>query len=412
MHEIEIEINNSNHVPIVVDYEDTITTINTEISYQDFFENFLLCNRPCLIREFITCQWPCRSLWTEGSKPNLSYLQEEFGDAEVPVANCNEKEYNSQKKETQSLYKYIDYLKDYINDGHPSSTPNLYLKDWHLTRDYPNAHVYRVLKYFSCDWLNEYFSSRSDLNDDYRFVYIGPKGSWTPFHADVFSSYSWSVNVIGRKRWILFPPGEQIHLKDKFGNLAYDILSDDVHDKSLYPLCDKPGKFYDIIQEPGEAIFVPSGWHHQVWNLEDTISINHNWVNGCNIEHIWSALSSCLSQVQKEVDDCRDMDDWHAHCQLMLRATHGLHFEEFFDLLQCIAEPRIMQIKGYGKVKMFGDWELGSTHAMWDLHRISKTLNIFLKDENLTKLSWVAEKKPHELKRKIDVLLESMKYSI
>lgn len=35
---------------------------------------------------------------------------------------------------------------------------------------------------------------------DYRFVYVGPAGSWTPLHSDVLRSYSWSANVGGRKR--------------------------------------------------------------------------------------------------------------------------------------------------------------------------------------------------------------------
>jgi hypothetical protein len=42
----------------------------------------------------------------------------------------------------------------------------------------------------------------------------------------------------------------------------------------------------ECIQEPGEIIFVPSGWHHQVYNLEDTISINHNWLNAYNLSWV------------------------------------------------------------------------------------------------------------------------------
>lgn len=30
----------------------------------------------------------------------------------------------------------------------------------------------------------------------------------TPFHADVFRSFSWSANICGRKKWIFYPPGE------------------------------------------------------------------------------------------------------------------------------------------------------------------------------------------------------------
>ncbi len=33
------------------------------------------------------------------------------------------------------------------------------------------------------------------------------------------------------------------------------------------------------LQGAGEAIFVPSGWHHTVENLQDTLSINHKCVS-------------------------------------------------------------------------------------------------------------------------------------
>lgn len=404
----EIEIGDTSVEPSHYnDFEDKISELSQDIPYEDFFQGYLLTNRPCKINKFVTEFWECRTNWLTGSKPNLFYFREYCGDAEVPVADCREREYNSQKKKMYTLHKYLDYLEEYISESHPSTKPNLYLKDWHLTRDYPNLAFYRVPKYFASDWLNEYFTSRSDLNDDYRFVYIGPKGSWTPLHADVFTSYSWSVNVVGRKRWLLFPPGEEMHLRDRFGNLAYDATAEDIFDKTNYPSCDRPGKCYDVIQEAGEAIFVPSGWHHQVWNLEDTISVNHNWVNGCNIMQIWQALSSSLLAVQKEVSDCTDMDDWHSHCQLMLRATHGLSYEEFYDLLQCIAQPRIMYIKGDCPVKMYGNWILGHNHAVWDLKQISKTLKHFLVDKNLTYLPWVGTKNPFGLLENIDNLLKT-----
>lgn len=36
-------------------------------------------------------------------------------------------------------------------------------------------------------------------------------GSWTPLHADVFRSYSWSANVCGKKHWLFLSPS-QSHL--------------------------------------------------------------------------------------------------------------------------------------------------------------------------------------------------------
>lgn len=90
----------------------------------------------------------------------------------------------------------------------------------------------------------------------------------TPLHADVFTSYSWSANIVGRKRWLLFPPHEEDHFRDLYGQLAYDAVSEELNDHTKYKMYDSTKlKCFDVTQEAGEIIFVPSGWHHQVWNL-------------------------------------------------------------------------------------------------------------------------------------------------
>lgn len=89
----------------------------------------------------------------------------------------------------------------------------------------------------------------------------------TPFHADVFRSYSWSANICGRKKWLLYPPGQEEFLRDTHGNLAYDVTSSELRDRGLYPHSEEACQPLEIIQEAGEIIFVPSGWHHQVYNL-------------------------------------------------------------------------------------------------------------------------------------------------
>lgn len=43
-------------------------------------------------------------------------------------------------------------------------------------RMFPDHHAYTTPIYFSSDWLNEYWDTLDF--DDYRFVYMGPKGSW------------------------------------------------------------------------------------------------------------------------------------------------------------------------------------------------------------------------------------------
>ena len=48
-----------------------------------------------------------------------------------------------------------------------------------------------------------------------------------------------------------------------------------------------------------------SGWHHTVENLEDTLSINHNWLNAHNVAWGVSLLRRERAQAAAAIEDCR-----------------------------------------------------------------------------------------------------------
>lgn len=198
----------------------------------------------------------------------------------------------------------------------------------------------------------------------------------TPFHADVFTSFSWSVNICGKKKWIFIPPGEENKLKDKFGNLLYDITD------SLNSV-----RYFEVIQEAGEALFVPSNWHHQVWNLDDTISINHNWINGCNIDTMWLSLCDHLIRVKNEIEDCKDMPDFEDHCQLMLKTSFGIDFEGFYKFIAHIAKKRI-DFHNDGKEVILQDGKkVGKNHALFDLLCINNVIKTMLTHTDVKSLN-------------------------
>ncbi|XP_041875930.1 2-oxoglutarate and iron-dependent oxygenase JMJD4 isoform X2 [Corvus kubaryi] len=146
-------------------------------TYSDFFRDYLLPNHPCVFSAKFTEDWSSRRTWvTCHGKPNFEHLLREFGEAVVPVANCDLKEYNSNPKEQLPFKEFVEYWREYIGSGYRSSRGCLYLKDWHLSRAFPELDVYSTPVYFSSDWLNEYWDAVAV--DDYRFVYMGPKGSW------------------------------------------------------------------------------------------------------------------------------------------------------------------------------------------------------------------------------------------
>lgn len=58
----------------------------------------------------------------------------------------------------------------------------------------------------------------------------------------------------------------------------------------------------DFIQQPGETIFVPHGWHHIVLNLEWTVAITHNFI---------SRATSRPAYEQLQISDPSSANSWH-----------------------------------------------------------------------------------------------------
>ena len=273
--------------------EDEICRINHNLDYSEFFRNFLQPNLACVMAPDFTSDWTSRRDWVRSgtSEPNLNFIESLLEeDAPVPVSDCSSRVFNSHSCCEMKFSEFREYWETEREDEEDIK----YLKDWHFYLETRGRYsAYRTPPYFCSDWLNEWWEGREDREkpSDYRFVYIGPRQSWTPLHSDVFGSYSWSANIVGRKKWIMLPPGEEDKVRDTFGNVVFDVESEESK-----VLQEKNGQIrrIEFVQETGEIVFVPSGWFHQVHNLEDTISINHNWFNGCNLMLVYEALKAEL----------------------------------------------------------------------------------------------------------------------
>ncbi|OQR71152.1 jmjC domain-containing protein 4-like [Tropilaelaps mercedesae] len=312
------------------------------------FCKLMMRNEACRISN-VTDRWQANE-WTVPAtgEVNVRVLEDLFGECTVPVADCQRTEYDSQPKQEMSMKDYLDYWKSYrrptIREDAWGSIERgncLYLKDWHMQLGLPHYRAYEVPTYFASDWLNEYWLGKRGTADDYRFVYIGPQGSWTPLHCDVFGSYSWSANVCGKKLWLLLLPGEETFYRYDDGKLVYDLTEIDLQRCPRAEEHRSAGGPIVVMQNPGEVVFVPSGWHHQVLNVTDTISINHNWFNRFNLAFVVERLCAAEAEVMDTLDFMQGDDDFRNQVEIVLRAHHGMNRTDLQEILAFIAERRM-----------------------------------------------------------------------
>ena len=201
-------------------------------TYVHFLSNHLIKNRPVLIGKDLTASWPVFHLWRDtGDKSNINwdYLVNTYGAQTVSVTNCRVPPADSCPEDT-SLGEIIQGWLSAKHDAAEGDQPLLYIKDWHLARWVSREPViqpfYTTPHLFADDWLNYHYCTFTD--DDFRFVYLGIQGTSTPFHKDVYDSYSWSTNVAGRKLWTFWAPNDEARRQ--------------------------PG--VELVQEAGETVFV------------------------------------------------------------------------------------------------------------------------------------------------------------
>lgn len=146
------------------------------LTYNEFFP-FMVHNRPVIITG-LSQRWLCSQKWLRNGRIDLESLKSQFKDRMVPVSNCSKQYFNSHEKKEISLHEHLSWWSKLMASPDHQEEELFYLKDWHLQREeegYDNA-FYEVPLYFGSDWLNEYLMATGE--DDFRFVYMGPKGSW------------------------------------------------------------------------------------------------------------------------------------------------------------------------------------------------------------------------------------------
>ena len=123
-----------------------------------------------------------------------------------------------------------------------------------------------------CHW-PAYFSKMGPP----RF-WIGPERTMTPLHCDYDDNIF--AQIWGSKRIFLAPPHHDAFLYPSEANaiLFGSPVDPEAPDYERFPLA-RQAALVDCVVSPGEMLYVPAGWYHQVRALSFSLSSNR-WARG------------------------------------------------------------------------------------------------------------------------------------
>lgn len=217
--------------------------------------------RPCILRGIATA-WPALHKWS------FAYLSELAPALPIDLVVGN-RELNGTRFVSSTLGEYLIGLERPKQDANP-----LYLKEFDFLKKFP--HLKNDLR------AEEIFPRNALVGSS---VWIGPANAHTGLHYDFLHNIAMLMR--GHKRFYLASPGtvEKIgKVSSKFDRWAKlsqvsikDVASRDIVD----------GELYEVDLFPGDALYVPAGWWHEVINIEPSILLSGFFNNKLNVTALW-----------------------------------------------------------------------------------------------------------------------------
>ena len=250
-----------------VDYISVKTT-----SKEHFKEHYLHTNTPCIIQD-VPNEWSAMKNWSFES------FKERFGKCKFKVTGNSRLKYDY-------YYNYIHSPKHRQDDEPIFIFDSTFADKGKKMRELLNE--YTIPEWFDED-LFECLSEEERPN--FRWLLVSTRGAGTSLHVDPVCTSAWNTMIQGKKRWILFPP-KTFKSEDDFNSVirgAEWFLKEYPKYKHL------PHK--DIIQLPGETVFLPSDWWHITVNFEDSIAVTQNVLTRNNFDKAREQVYDALPKV-------------------------------------------------------------------------------------------------------------------
>ena len=219
-------------------------------------------NVPCVL-EGLACTWPAYSRW------DFAFLSSYCKDDEVMLMLDGDRSHGAREHTTVGEYLCaFDSLRP--TDTHSGWVP--YLREWSFAKRHPE-----LLEDIApaADTFADGFQSPQIPSGDrpeLTWLFVGPAGAYTPLHRDLWHTDAWIAQLRGRKLVRLWHPMHTNALShgDVFCDLSCPDL--DTFPESQAVPCS------EAILEPGDVLYVPADWLHEVISLEDSVSVSSNFM--------------------------------------------------------------------------------------------------------------------------------------
>ena len=229
----------------------------SHVPLHEFMERYVWGSRP-LVLTGLANDWPALKHWSPQD------LKARFGQYEVQIQaeRSADPKYEQNKLNHQRKVRLGDFVDQVLAGGATN--------DYYLTAN--NEALRRpefapLLK--DIGTLHE-ICNRDELAARSSF-WFGPAGTVTPLHHDTLMLMH--TQIVGRKRWRFISPLDTPRLYNHYD--VYSPIDLDAPDLHRYPDF-KDVKVLEVIAEPGDTVFLPLGWWHQVRSLDVSLSFSYS----------------------------------------------------------------------------------------------------------------------------------------